>query len=191
MWHSDRPKTQQRLARDLAQLALPLPPARFGPFVRAFWTTMAAQYPLVDGLRLDKFLLLMRCYANAAFTYLARMQWDAEILVEYLRVVEELLLERQGKVSDGLRYHVLDLWVDELAKVDAEGKCPLAAIMQPVETLKAEGRTRTIRDRAKECLADERLKDWAATEKGETVGVEAVAAADDDEDEWGGIEDED
>ena len=191
MWHSDRPKTQQRLARDLSHLVLPLQPPLFVPFLRAFWATMATQYPLMDGLRLDKFLLLMRFYANAAFTYLSRIDWDMELLGEYLNVIEELLLERQGKVSDGLRYHVLDLWVEELAKVDAEGKCPLGTIMGPVEVLKAEGRTKTIRERAKECLADERLNNWAAARKGDSVGVEAVASVDEDEDEWGGIEDED
>ena len=184
MWHSDRPKTQQRLALALSHLVLPLPESLFVPFLRAFWTTMTNQYPLMDGLRLDKFLLLMRFYANAAFTYLAQASWLEALLGEYLKVIEELLLEAQGKVSDGLRYHVLDLWIDELEKVEGEDKCPLERLMQPMERLSKEGRTKMIRERAKECLADERLKDWGAAET-----PEAGPMADDEENEWSGIED--
>ena len=194
MWHSDRPRTQQRLARALAELVAPVPAPLFAPFLHAFWATMAAQYPLTDGLRLDKFLYLMRCYANAAFAYLDAVGWPEGLLAEYLSIIEDIWLEEQGRVSDGLRYHVLELWVDELEKVDEEGKFPLEDIMAPIERLAKEGRTKALRDRAKECLADERLKDWgarAATEDGAAMGkTETGANGDAEEDEWRGLEDD-
>ena len=184
MWHSDRPKTQQALAHALADLVRPLPRPLLVPFLSAFWTTMAHQYAMIDALRLDKFLMLMRFYVNAAFTYLSGLVWDEDLLAEYLQVVEELLMEEQGKVSDGLRYHVLDLWVDELRKVDEDGTSPLKSIMEPVQQLRVKGRTKTLRDRAKECLMN------LEADGHDETSVDARATDDAVDEEWGGIEDE-
>ena len=187
MWHSDRPKTQQRLAVALSHLVLPLPVRLFVPFLQAFWTTMTGQYTLIDSLRLDKFLLLMRCYVNAAFTYLARAGWPDELLGSYLDdVIDARVLAGPGDVSDGLRYHVLDLWLDELEKVDGDNdQCPLEGIMEPIRRLTKEGRTKTVKDRAKECLADERLTNW-----GTKGGPDPEEIAGEDEEEWSGLEGE-
>ena len=60
-----------------------------------------------------------------------------------------------GKVPDGVRYHVLDVWVDGLVEREQwEG----VGIMRPVEGLKTEGRTKVMRERAREVLSDERLQ---------------------------------
>ncbi len=59
------------------------------------------------------------------------------------------------KVPDGVRYHVLDVWVDGLVERERwEG----VGIMRPVEGLKTEGRTKVVRERAREVLGDERLQ---------------------------------
>ena len=61
-----------------------------------------------------------------------------------------------GKVPDGIRYHVCDVWVDGLVEVEGwEG----VEIMRPIERLSREGRTRVVKERAKGVLEDERLKD--------------------------------
>lgn len=60
-----------------------------------------------------------------------------------------------GKVPDGVRYHVLDVWVDGLVGTDGwEG----VQIMEPVERLRREGRTKVLRERARAVLEDERLR---------------------------------
>ena len=55
-------------------------------------------------------------------------------------------------------------------------------VMRPVEELRVGGRTKTVRERAREVLEDERLKDEEA-EKAEEAGDEAGDG------EWGGLED--
>ena len=88
---------------------------------------------------------------------------------------------RDGRVSDGIRYHVLDVWVDGL--VGAEGweeEMRRGLVMRPVENLKATGRTKTVRERAREVLEDERLKQ---------VEAEEAEEAGDEDGEWGGLED--
>ena len=102
---------------------------------------------------------------NAAFAYLGRLSWPADMTSDYLQIVQEILLEAQGKVGDGLRYHILDVWVDELDKVDEERKAPLKDILSVIVNTKTGGRTKVLRSRADDVLADERLDDWAGTGK--------------------------
>lgn len=90
---------------------------------------------------------------------------------------------RDGRVSDGVRYHVLDVWVDGL--VGAEGweeEVKRGMVMRPVEVLRVGGRTKTVRERAREVIEDERLNPAEAEE------MEEEGAGDEDG-EWGGLED--
>ena len=57
-------------------------------------------------------------------------------------------------MPDGIRYHVCDVWVDGLVEVEgAQG----SVIMKPIERLSREGRTKVVRERAKDVLGDARL----------------------------------
>lgn len=166
MWHSDRPLTQQRLSNTLASLLIPLPEASFIPFVSAFWKTIYTNYSTIDSLRLDKFLYLIRRYVNTAFVYLQAKLWPAELLRSYLDVVRSVLCEEQGKVSDGLRYHIIDTWLEELDEVDRDGSAPVECIMSVIQDVAKTGRTKVLRQHAKVILKDERLKDWKSSRPG-------------------------
>ncbi|RMJ25192.1 hypothetical protein PHISP_03947 [Aspergillus sp. HF37] len=103
---------------------------------------------------------------------------------------------------DGLRYHLMDIWVDELEKVlefeeegdsaeDDEsvrrikGDVPMELLLRPVETLRAKGLHRPVRIRATETLDDERLVEWGFKEKKADKEDESES-----EDEWGGFGDD-
>lgn len=89
-------------------------------------------------------------------------------------------------VGDGVRYHVLDVWVDEIEKVrgerkDADKIMPWSVVerlLEPVRELAREGRTKTVRRRAKDVLVDERLDGWKGG------GIDGGEKGD----EWGGLE---
>lgn len=67
-YHSDRPLTQQALARALSYSLVPsLPRESRLRFLRAFWTTIGREFHALDRLRLDKYLFLIRCYVGVAF----------------------------------------------------------------------------------------------------------------------------
>ncbi|KAI9881045.1 MAG: hypothetical protein M1830_008927 [Pleopsidium flavum] len=193
MWLSDRPRTQQRLATDLANLLSILPTTTFLPFISAFWTTIAREWTGIDVLRMDKILLLIRKYLSASFSYLSRNVWaDTELVKGYMGILGSIPLNpRDGKVPNGLKYHVLDIYVEELDGVDTPrcGELPLRLLLGPLRTLEKESTTKAVRMRAKEALADERLKDW------EHVGVredgDGKSGGEDGEgagNEWGGID---
>lgn len=87
-----------------------------------------------------------------------------------------------GKVPDGIRYHVLDVWVDGLVVKGVEGwEGKGDALMGPVERLGREGRTRVVRERARGVLRDERLVEGGG-------GAEADGADDGVEGEEDGFE---
>ena len=169
MWHSDRPQAQQKLATSLAQLVFEFTDNLFVPFVEAFWATIAANFHLIDSLRMDKFFLLMREYVHAAFLYLHHRGWPQQLTSKYLDVIKDLLLESRGKVADGLRYHIIDVWVDELDSVDGDKTAPLERILEAIEVVRENGRTKFLKAKAREVFEDERLSKWTVDE-----GLEAA-----------------
>ncbi|KAE8355556.1 nucleolar protein,Nop52-domain-containing protein [Aspergillus coremiiformis] len=78
-YHSDRPLTQQALARNLSYSLVPtLPRSAVHRFLRAFWITIGRDFHSLDRLRLDKYLFLIRCYVGVAFEiFLKGAQQDA------------------------------------------------------------------------------------------------------------------
>ncbi|KAF1956414.1 nucleolar protein-like protein NOP52 variant [Byssothecium circinans] len=183
LWMQDKPVLQNALSTSLATLPSTLRPTLVLPFLRAFYLTLAREWSAIDALRMDKFLFLIRQYIHASFAYLARANWDEQTVRQWNEVVEEVPLNPEDmKVPNGLRYHVLDVWVDELEKVErgwgGRGEV-LGWVMQPVERLGREGRLKAVRVAAKECLEDERLRAW----RGEG------GKGEEEEEEWGGIED--
>ncbi|PYH39887.1 ribosomal RNA processing 1 family protein [Aspergillus neoniger CBS 115656] len=74
-YHSDRPLTQQALARTLSYSLVPtLPRSTLHRFLRAFWITIGRDFHSLDRLRLDKYLFLIRCYVGVAFEVLLKPQ---------------------------------------------------------------------------------------------------------------------
>ncbi len=86
-----------------------------------------------------------------------------------------------GKVPDGVRYHVLDVWVDGLVETEGwEG----VGVMRPIENLRIDGRTKVVRERARNVLGDQRLEGIA-----ERTGDDGEDRASDDEGEFAGFAD--
>jgi len=64
--------------------------------------------------------------------------------------------------------------------------------MRPVRRLKKDGRTKKVRERAGECLADDRLKDWRSSLVQDDVADNESNNRDESEDEgdeWDGLDD--
>ena len=75
------------------------------------------------------------------------------------------------KIPNGLRYHVLDIYVDELEGFMPEEEekrktVPLQELLEPLRRLAKQSPTKPVRKRAQETLDDDRLKEW----QGEVVG---------------------
>lgn len=185
MWMSDKPRTQQQLARDLASLVDVLHRPNVVPFLEAFWKTMAREWVGIDGLRMDKFLYLVRVFVRKGFEVAEKGSWRDEGMVKgVLGVLEETPLStRDVKVGNGLRYHVVDVFVDELDAVDAGRAAPLEVLLAPLRRLGKESPTKSVRKRVQEALEDERLADWKGEKEDEESGEEAEGKDDDEDDD--------
>jgi ribosomal RNA-processing protein 1 len=189
----DKPALQQALSRDLASLVSSMRTPVVLPFIRAFWLTMAREWSHIEALRLDKYLYLIRQYLNASFQFLSRQKWGMDKLKQWNTIVEETPFNVEDmKIPNGLRYHVLDIWVDEMDKVagkkwDKEVKSDeMEELVKPIEHLAENCKLRTIRDAAKECLAEDRLRAW----RGQEEIVQAEEEEEEADDGWEGFGDE-
>lgn len=191
MWMSDRPLTQQALANSLAELVSVLPPISQIPFLRAFWQTMQREWTNIDVLRMEKFLLLTRRYLGATFRLLREGEWEEGLVRAHVDLLEEAPCEvEDARIPNGMRFHVIDIFVDELERVGAlekggeeqEGKSsvPLELLLEPLRRLMKSSPTKPVRIKAKDALADERLPGNGKPEPDTAAVVE---------DGWGGTED--
>jgi ribosomal RNA-processing protein 1 len=198
LWMQDKPALQQALSRDLASLVSHLRTPVVLPFLRAFFVTMAREWSHIEALRLDKYLYLIRRYLNASFEFLACRKWKASVLEDWNKIVEETPLDPSDmKIPNGLRYHMLDIWADELEKVAGEKwekeakegreNETLELLVKPIETMKQKSTLKVLRDAAQECLDDERLRLWRGLVEEDEVSDEMDM--DDGEVEWGGFDD--
>jgi ribosomal RNA-processing protein 1 len=145
---------------------------------------MAREWTNIDVLRMEKFLLLVRRYIGAMFELMEGSGWEEGCVQELLGVLEEVPLEAgDARLPNGMRYHVIDVYVDELERVGAlkhgvEG-VPLEELLELLRKLGRDSPTKAVRQKCKEALEDERLP---GNEK-------VVKEKEEDEGEWGGIED--
>ncbi|KAF4633904.1 hypothetical protein G7Y89_g4207 [Cudoniella acicularis] len=151
---------------------------------------MGREWNMIDVLRMEKFLLLVRRYVGASFGVMKEGEWEEGLVASILEVMAEVPLNVEDmKVPVGLRFHVIDIWVDELERVGALGEeeedvdeRTLEVLMEPLRKLGSGSPNKTVRIKAREACADERLP-ANRKEGGEEESVEVGAG-----DEWGGIE---
>lgn len=206
MWFSDRPRTQQNLANELADLVDIVNKQNVTPFIRSFWTIMAREWDGIDQHRIDKFYLLIRRYHAATLRRLKNENWDRKLVCGYKQIMSEYPLNvKDGKIPNALRLHMFDIYLDEIERILKESyrksgqdpdnsdivfhikEFPMEDLLEPVRDISSHSPLKYIRETArKNILQDERLANWGVTDQGTDCGE--VEDDDDDDDEWGGIE---
>ncbi|KAF7894981.1 hypothetical protein EAF00_006795 [Botryotinia globosa] len=216
MWMCDRPLPQQSLANSLASLLSSLSPSTQAPFYTGFWEIMSKEWERIDVLRMEKFLLLVRRYLAAGFEVVVSgssasasagkkskkastkvVSDSGEQILEVLSSIPCGSGPDAQRTPNGMRFHVIDIWIDELEKlgvIDAakeseEGAERLEKLLEPLRKLGKESINKTVRNKCKEALGDERLPGNEKKEGAEGDDVEMSAASEGEEDGWGGIED--
>lgn len=136
--------------------------------------------------RMDKFLYLVRQYLNASFSFFAKSGWkDTKRLDEYMNVLSTTPLNpKEKRIPNGIRFHVIDIYIDELEKVDEEtdAEMPVEMLLEPLRAVVRESPTKIVRNKVKEALEDDRVKTWLGEE------VEEDGEKEEGIDEWGGID---
>jgi hypothetical protein len=91
-------------------------------FIKTFFQTVRREWGRMDKYRVDKFYTLIRLMMEQVYEYMAKRHWNLGIVRLFNDIVcDEVLMQ----TPNGLRLHLVDLSLDELAKVNARAPMPL------------------------------------------------------------------
>jgi hypothetical protein len=111
MWYSDKIPVQQELAFNIARLTRSLKgDSRAVLFLSTFFATLSREWIGIDHLRLDKYLSLTRRMLHEAIRLTAQASFSAETLA----AVEGLLAAVLAGRPNGIRYHIVDCFLEEV-----------------------------------------------------------------------------
>ncbi|NXH20098.1 RRP1B protein, partial [Bucco capensis] len=121
LWMQDKPLLQEELADNISQLihVIENTEARH-LFIQTFWQTMNREWNGIDNLRLDKFYMLMRMILRRSFEVLKRSQWDESLSELFLQLLMKEVMDPESNAPTGIKFHLIDIYLNELAKVGAE-----------------------------------------------------------------------
>lgn len=189
MWACDRPRTQQAMAADMASMFLVVHESYYYRFVEAFWAILAKQWEKVDRYRIDKFYMLMRRVIYSSILRLKQANWDEDEVKKFNEAMSKTAMNAEdARVPNGIRFHVQDVYCDEVERVLKEGvaedeepdltEVPMALLFANIYSMAQKGYAKFFRQRVeKDILSDERLIQWGV--------VEAPAESVDEDDESG------
>ncbi|KAJ6359279.1 hypothetical protein OIU76_000913 [Salix suchowensis] len=116
MWHADKSLAQNQLINKLSSLltVIEVESVCFSYF-SVFLVTMRREWSGIDGLRLDKFYLLIRRFVNSFFGFLKKKGWGLDVVERFMRgFVEKGFLADDNFLGNGVNYHVVSVFVEEL-----------------------------------------------------------------------------
>ncbi|KAK9240351.1 hypothetical protein V1525DRAFT_385711 [Lipomyces kononenkoae] len=187
MWMTDRPKAQQDMATKLSSLLLITDDANATNFLESFWATICREWNNVDVLRVDKFYLLIRQVVHMMFRKLRQSGWEMTLVEQWMDILISYPLScTNTSIPDGIRYHMIDIYIDELERSATvpeitetyhsntkttpkaedhrvssarQSDFPIARIMRPFELLARDGKSKVAKKRViTDVLSDTRLK---------------------------------
>jgi ribosomal RNA-processing protein 1 len=88
-------------------------------YVRTFFRTLTREWSNMDKYRIDKFYTLSRLIVREIYRYMASRHWNLGIIRLFNDAIFEEVL-RANKYGNGVRFHMLDICLEELAKVNSE-----------------------------------------------------------------------
>ncbi|XP_010634823.1 ribosomal RNA processing protein 1 homolog B isoform X1 [Fukomys damarensis] len=118
MWVQDEPLLQEELANTISQLIHVVNNSEAQHlFLRTFWQTMNREWKEVDELRLDKYRTLIRLVLRQSLEVLKQNGWRESCIQLFLDVLRTELLSPESHSPDDVRFHFIDIYLDELSRV--------------------------------------------------------------------------
>jgi len=132
LWYSDKVPVQQELVFKIARLTRLL----HGDlklavlFLRTFFQTMYREWMGLDHLRLDKYMSLIRHMIHEALVLLPTADWSDEAVEAVAGLLRDPVLSSH---PNGIRYHVIDVLLDEVETAVPDASSPqLRRLLVPV-----------------------------------------------------------
>ncbi|KTW26323.1 hypothetical protein T552_02809 [Pneumocystis carinii B80] len=200
MWMCDRPLAQQKLANDIGDLILKCPSDSSLLFLKAFWETICREWNSIDSLRLDKFYLLIRKNIEGGFRLCMSSNWSEEIVNKYVLLLQDIPLNPTNpKIPNSIRYHILDVYLDELDKVfpvkNKNQNFQIKVFLSPFLNLIEKSHDKYVKKRVSEAIfLDKRIELWNNKDDNYNFDDEVLDIDDKNEEdfieEWYGFDDQ-
>ncbi|GAB5576221.1 ribosomal RNA processing protein 1 homolog B isoform X3 [Prionailurus iriomotensis] len=118
MWVQDEPLLQEELANTISQLVHVVNNSEAQHlFIQTFWQTMNREWKGIDRLRLGKYYMLIRLVLRQSFEVLKRNGWEESRIKLFLDVLMKEILHPESQSPDGVKFHFIGIYLDELSKV--------------------------------------------------------------------------
>jgi len=131
--------------------------------VRTFFRTIRRDWGTMDKYRIDKFYTCTRLMMHEIYKYMSVRSWTYGIVLMLNDALFQEILEHP---PNGLRYHLIDVCLEELAKVNAKARVPLTEatfldVLEPFFGLCQTGKNDdTVHERIMEKLIDNFLENY-------------------------------
>ncbi|KAM4609007.1 uncharacterized protein rrp1 isoform 2-T2 [Polymixia lowei] len=118
LWMQDKPLLQEELSNQISGLIHNFQSVE-GQFLflQTFLQTVKREWTGIDRLRMDKFFQLVRFVFRQTFEVLKRKDWDTSVVSRFLELLTAQVLQSDSGAPCGLQFHILDLYMTELAGV--------------------------------------------------------------------------
>jgi len=93
--------------------------------VKTFFQTICREWGRMDKYRVDKFYTVIRLMMGQVYAYMAKRHWNLGIVRLFNDTIYEQVL---SKIPNGIRCHLIDLTLEELAKANATAPMPLTEV---------------------------------------------------------------
>ncbi|XP_029794707.1 ribosomal RNA processing protein 1 homolog B isoform X2 [Suricata suricatta] len=118
MWVQDDPLLQEELANTISQLVHVVNNSEAQQlFLQTFWQTMNREWKGIDRPRLGKYHMLIRLVLRQSFEVLKRSGWEESRTQLFLDVLMREVLRPESRSPDGVRFHFIGIYLEELSKV--------------------------------------------------------------------------
>ncbi|XP_042543270.1 ribosomal RNA processing protein 1 homolog B isoform X2 [Dipodomys spectabilis] len=118
MWVQDEPLLQEELANTVSQLIHDVNNSEAQHlFIQTFWQTMNREWKEIDKPHLDKYYMLIRMVLRQSFEVLKRNGWEESRIKLFLDVLMKEILCPESQSPDGVKFHFIDIYLDELSTV--------------------------------------------------------------------------
>lgn len=113
-WMSDKPLVQQELAVNLALTMNAMPEDKWPLWIAAFWETMQSSWEKIDRHRMNKYLLLMRCFLAETLHFVRIRKWSHELIEEMNEMLTDVSpLCLNVTEGNGVAMHYASIFVAE------------------------------------------------------------------------------
>ncbi|CAL1291601.1 unnamed protein product [Larinioides sclopetarius] len=125
-WHCDKMLVQEERAEVISQFIHSFETMKYSLlYIDSFFATMSREWHCIDRYRLEKFMMLVRKFLHQCFQLLKNKSWKVKCIIGVLNVLKKTVLSPCDESAPfGLKTHISDIYMEELAKVGHDEVTP-------------------------------------------------------------------